>query len=106
MVSVEFKGQVQVSWRAFRSKEPGYWVAVCDALNLTAQATSWAELFSVCNEIMQELLMDLLRDGELDAFLRAQGWVALKPLPKRASSTIRFDIPISLARERAHAVAN
>jgi len=101
---IEFQAQAQVSWRAFRSKEPGYWVAVCDALNLSAQARSWNELFSTCAEVVQELLLDLLKDGELDTFLRSQGWVTLTPIPKRTAN-VKFDIPIHLAPERSQNAA-
>lgn len=92
--TVQFQIEAQVEWRAFREPKHARWVAICDSLNVTAEADTWAELQSTINEIHNELFLDLLRDGELEAFLRARGWSPLNRLPQRADDgDLIFDLP-------------
>jgi hypothetical protein len=64
------------------------------------EAESLDELHSVIEEALQLLLTDLLRDNELDAFLRERGWNAVN-LPGKVipGEEVRFDVPWHLIAE-------
>ena len=97
---VQIQGQVQIQWRAERAPS-GRWIAVCQPMNLVTEADSLDELHSVINEAMQLLLVDLLRDNELEAFLRAHGWKARLPVAANPAD-VQFNVPWQLIAEGAH----
>jgi predicted RNase H-like HicB family nuclease len=97
-VTVQIEANVQ--WEVIRDAESGMWIGVCHALNLNAAGETWAELQACIAESIGLLLEDLFADGELDMFLRAQGWSPLGALPPRGDR-VRFDVPFSLERRPA-----
>jgi hypothetical protein len=54
----------------------GHWIAVCDPMNLALEANSLDELYSVINEGVHFLFQDLVKNNELDEYLRERGWQA------------------------------
>lgn len=94
------EGNAQVQWRAQRNPASGRWIGVCDAMNLVTEADSENELRSVIDETMQMLLVDLLRDNELEQFLRERGWRARRPSAETDPAEVKFKVPWQLVRER------
>ena len=95
-----------LNWRTEMSRKTGVWVGICDALRLTVQADDWAELCEMMNESMDLLFRDLLETGEIEAYLRKNGWKAAArlPSPKQAKG-VRFDVPANFIQEPARATA-
>ena len=83
-----------LQWKCIRTKEGNY-IGVCDPLRITLQADTFAELTEEINISLDALLKDLLSEGELEKFLRDQGWSAVGPIPVRPAN-IRFDVPFSI----------
>lgn len=98
---VRVMAKAQLQWRAERSEPGGRWVAVCPAMNLTTEADSLDELHSLINETMQLVLLDLLRDNELQRFLRDRGWKAQVPAQVDPAE-IQFNVPWQLVAKGAH----
>src|SRR5262245_12205200 len=94
---VQIVGRAQVQWRAQRQSS-GRWSAVCQPMNLGTEADSLDELHSVINEAMQLLLVDLLKDNELEAFLREHGWQARVPAGVDPSA-VEFNVPWQLVAD-------
>lgn len=109
--------QTQVTWQAARDPKSDRWVAVCQPLGITAEAETWDKLAALMNEEVNELLRDLLEEGELPHFLKERGWVAspLTPVPHAMPREgVAFDVPMeiqigalaaALAKNAAHAQA-
>lgn len=81
-------------WRFCRSREGSY-IGVCDPLKITLQADTFAELTEEINISLDALLRDVLGDGELEKFLRDQGWSVIGPFPHRPDD-VKFDVPFSI----------
>lgn len=99
VIAVKVRGKLE--WRTSRSATSQRWIGVCDPMNLTMEADSLDELFSVIGETMQLVLADLLADDELDEYLRERGWTAGNLPQSRDVSDIRFDVPWQLVAESA-----
>ena len=70
-------------------------------MNLVVEAESLDELYSVIDEAIQLMLVDLLRDNELEQFLREHGWHA-RNVPLRVKpENVKFDVPWELIAEGA-----
>lgn len=93
--------QAQVPWQA-RQTASSRWIAICEPMNLSTEANSLDELYSVINETMQLVLTDLLEDNELDSYLRDRGWTALN-MPSHVSADVEFNVPWHLVAEGARA---
>jgi len=98
------QGQGQFVWIVHRGPS-GRWVAVCDPMKLVTEADSLDELYSVIDESMQLLLIDIFRDNELDRYLRELGWQAVNLPRSETPEEIQFDVPweliVSNARDSA-----
>jgi predicted RNase H-like HicB family nuclease len=79
-------------WKCFSAKG-GHWVGVCDALKLTVQADTWAELMEDIGHTLDMMLKDLLRSNELEKFLRDHGWTVAGTIPSAPARDLRFDVP-------------
>jgi hypothetical protein len=101
-VVVRIQGNVQWQWRVGSG---GNYVAMCDPLKITLQATSWIELMEDISSSLDALLKDLLESNEFDAFMREQGWHLLAPIPARPKG-MRFDVPFSILPIAAAMEAN
>lgn len=71
----------------------GRWVGICDPLNITVEGDTWTEMKALTAEAIDLLLADLLETGELDRFLRDQGWTPSHP--PVAADEPRFDLPFT-----------
>ena len=67
-----------------------HWVGICDALNLTVESETWAELMEDVALTLDATFRDLLAGNELDPFLQDRGWTAHVPADAEA---VRFDVP-------------
>lgn len=63
-----------IVWQVARSKQSAVWVATCDDLGLSTEDESLDELYSSIEENMEFLFNDLLKEGDLDKFLRERSW--------------------------------
>lgn len=68
-------------------------------MNLVMEADSLDELHSVIDEAMQLMLVDLLRDNELEQFLREHGWRAQNIPPQAKPEEVQFRVPWQLIAE-------
>lgn len=92
MMVIRINGQMQLSWQIARAKTA--WVGVCDALKLTLEGDTYVEVCSVADEVLNDLLRDLLRTGELEKFLSDMGWRSMTALPKFIPDEgLKFDVP-------------
>ncbi len=93
---INIEGKAEIQWLAQRSGS-GRWIGVCEAMNLSTEAESLDELHSVINETIQLVLLDLLRDNELDKFLKDHGWrTTHMPMNKIDQADIEFNVPWQL----------
>jgi hypothetical protein len=91
MARTTVRVRTKVPW-AIRQAAGGNWVGVCVPLGLTLQSDTWASLMEDIGLALDALLRNLLESGDLDRFLRNQGWELASPIPKRREN-IRFDVP-------------
>lgn len=91
--------QGKVSWRAFMDDATGTWIAVCDPMKLTARGDTWSDMADDCNDIIQNVLTDLLHEGELDTFLSKQGWRRMTAVPVMPHTPVHFDLPVIVEQE-------
>jgi hypothetical protein len=97
IIAVQMSGRIQ--WVAKQSPLSRRWVGICEPMNLTTEADSLDELFSVIDETMQLVLRDLLEDNELNGYLRDMGWTAAIPAGP-APHDAEFDVPWVLVAEK------
>lgn len=97
-IAIEVNSEIQ--WEVTRTASGG-WVAVCDALGLTTgvEGDSLSELMEMIDEACGLLFCDLLRDNELEQFLRVHGWQAVN-LPTSPDEEVAFDVPWNLVAAR------
>jgi hypothetical protein len=94
--------EANIAWRASYNPSTKRWLGVCPEVNLTMEADSLDELYSLIEESMDLLMIDLLEDDELDAYLRERGWTATGGLPARGEAAdVDFEVPWQLIAERA-----
>ena len=79
----------EIPWRISRADDD-HWVGICDALALTVESETWAELMENIALTLDAMFQDLLAGNELDPFLRDRGWTAQVP---DDAEPVRFDIP-------------
>lgn len=83
----------RVGWKVGKCKE-GHWLAVCDALKLTLQAETWANLMEDMALTLDAMLKDLLSTNDLNRFMQEHGWKMVGSIPKhKRQEDISFDIP-------------
>jgi hypothetical protein len=91
--------KAQLQWLARKSPTSNRWIGVCDPIKLVMEADSLDELYSVIDEAIQLMLIDLMRDNELDQFLREHGWRAVN-IPREARpEDVQFNVPWELIAE-------
>ena len=59
-----------------RKTESGNFIATCEPIGLASQGKDELDLYLNIHEAVQLVLNDLLKNGQLDGFLRAKGWQA------------------------------
>ena len=82
-----------IVWRGVQDPKTGHWIGVCDALNLNAVGDTYLELQACANEAVALLMTDLFETGELEAFLRRNGWTPGGQLP-HTGARVAFDVPV------------
>jgi predicted RNase H-like HicB family nuclease len=100
-----FQLNAQVQWAVVRDEAAQRWVAICDPMGITVEADSHTELRENITDAMNLMLVNLLRSGELDHFLKARGWQAhplIEQVEESDSDTPFFDVPIELVAQRAN----
>lgn len=89
----------QLVWKVEQDPSTRSWIGQCDAIRQTALGDSFNDLVhNSIRNLMQELFNDLLSEGELEDFLRQQGWRLIgesKPVPQQR---YEFDVPFQLER--------
>lgn len=81
----------------------GIYVAVCDALNLTAMGETFAELTESIMDMIEHLFRDLFKRGEMEHYLLARGWRQLGPQPMSvAPDVVQFDLPMDIVMASGH----
>ncbi|SPF53100.1 hypothetical protein SBA4_5440026 [Candidatus Sulfopaludibacter sp. SbA4] len=83
--------QADIPLQCFRAAG-GNWVGVCDALKLTVQAETWADLMEDVGLTLDAVMKDLFTSNELPQFLLDRGWTLLGAIPN-AQEDVRFDVP-------------
>lgn len=93
--------QAQVDWKFFKDRASGYWIAVCEPLQQTVSAATWAELNESIAQTLDLLFQELLQRNELESFLKSHGWKLLTDQPPTSRSrNVRFDVPWKLSARR------
>jgi hypothetical protein len=98
--AVMVKIDATVNWQFAQDAETGAWIGVCPDFNLNAIGDTWLELQKAIAETMGLLLTDLFEGGELEAFLRQNGWGLQSRLPEPGRK-VRFDVPLNVSRASA-----
>src|SRR2546428_230673 len=84
-----------LEWQCRRT-ESGDWIAVCDAVKLTLQSDTFANLMEDIALTLDDVFKDLLASNELERFLRDHGWTVAGSIP-RDPDNVKFDIPFFTA---------
>ena len=82
----------RVPWLVTQDHGDGHWFGVCPPLNLNAAGDTWDDFVDCMKESIGLLLQNLLKHGELESFLKRQGWATATPLPPPGTKA-RFDVP-------------
>ena len=93
--------QAKLQWQYYRDESSKRWIAVCDPLKVTIEADTHAELIENIEDGLNLLFRSLLRDNELEQFLRMRGWSIDAELPSM-NEEVRFDVPIELIARQAN----
>ncbi len=100
---VGIRVNAKVQWTVTKTAA-GNFVAVCEPLGIAMEGSSLDDLYANISEAIQLVLNDLLREGELDQFLKERGWTAV-PFPggskKNDDGPVAFDVPIELVMDAA-----
>ena len=91
-ITVHIQGKLV--WKWGRTKHGNY-IAVCDSIAQTVQASKFGELLETMNEALDSTFRELFLSGDLEKFLRERGWSTGSPVP-RARKNVRFDMPFEL----------
>lgn len=91
--TVHIKGNL--IWKWGRTKRGNY-IAVCDSIGQTVQANKFGELLETIYEALDSTLSELFSSGDLERFLRKQGWSHTDIPARQVSRNVRFDMPFDL----------
>ena len=85
----------QIPW-AIQPTSNGFWVGVCDALNITVQSGTWQELMEDIGTAIDMLLADLVETGNFERLLHDKGWSIEQSRESYESiepRNLKFDVP-------------
>ncbi|MGA2751196.1 MAG: hypothetical protein ABSG59_20705 [Verrucomicrobiota bacterium] len=99
MKTVQIKANL--TWLVFQDRKSKYWIGVCQALHISSQGKSIADLHENINDAINTLLHDLAESQELDSFLQQHGWTLVDSLPEKPSNA-RFEIPYNIEQRSQH----
>lgn len=97
--TVEVNAQLQ--WVFYRDEPSRRWIGVCDALKLTVEGETHADLRENIEDTLDLLMLNLLQENELDRFLTQHGW-SLEKRPPFDSQDVQFDVPFELIARQAN----
>lgn len=86
--------QGNLAWKWGRTKKGNY-IAICDPIGQTVQAATYGELLETMHEALDSTFRELFSTGDLEQFLREQGWILPVPI-RRTQGNVRFDMPFDL----------
>ncbi len=87
--------ETKVLWQVVRDPRDGHWFGICPALNLNAAGDTWGEFTECVQEAIALLFQSLFKSGELEAFLRRNGWRTGTPIPP-VGTRARFEVPFGI----------
>lgn len=103
MTLVRFDTNANLQWVTLPARDGG-WIGVCEPLKITVQGETFGELLQNANGVLNDLLVDLMEDGELDRFLHDHGWRPISPVPHGVDAhDIQFEVPFDVRVGNAHA---
>ena len=86
--------QGKLVWKWCLTKQGNY-IAICDAMAATVQASKFRELLESIDEALESTFRDLFSTGDLEKFLQERGWSSDLP-PHRSQRHVRFEMPFDL----------
>lgn len=92
--------EATIAWESYCDPRTGTYTAACRALNLNAVGDTFDELQACAKEAMQLLFEDLFETGELEGFLRTNGWRPRGELPA-TDKRVRFDVPFDWQQRKS-----
>ncbi len=93
--------EAMIQWTAAKSAHCERWVAECSELEISVEGDTLDEVYSLIPEASHALLVDLLADDELDAFLKQRGWEATGIPTDQGGDDIEFSVPWNLVAQGA-----
>ena len=82
-------------WKWSRTSSGNY-VAFCDSIAQSVQASTFGELFETINEALGSTFNELFSSGDLAAFLQEHGWKSVDLPMDDGKKDVRFDMPFDL----------
>jgi hypothetical protein len=91
MTIIQIDGKTE--WKVARTRG-GQLLGVCDALGLTVETDTWANLAEDIAQTLNAMLHDLTSSGDLERFLYDRGWRPVGQTPK-PSEEVWYDVPFT-----------
>lgn len=89
----------QIDWLYFQDAKSQNWIGVCPPLKLTVEGDTLPELNETMTEAMDLFFNEMLSTGDLDRFLKENGWRLNAPAPeRRRQQQVMFDVPLHTQR--------
>lgn len=91
--------EAEIVWRYFQDRESQNWVGISDPLKLTVEGETLPELNEAMTEAMDLFFNEMLSSGDLNRFLKENGWRLNAPAPERKrQQQVMFDVPLHTRR--------
>ena len=89
--------QGKILWKWGRTSQGNY-IAVCDSIAQTVQASRFGELLETMQEALESTFRELFSSGDLENFLHERGWSTDLPVPSipGTQKNSRFEMPFDL----------
>jgi hypothetical protein len=88
---VQIEGNTE--WKVGRARS-GQLLGICDALGLTVESDTWANLMEDIAQTLNAMLHDLTRTGDFERFLRDRNWRPVRRPPESLEG-VWFDVPFT-----------
>ena len=80
-------------------EDNGYWIGICEPLDLTLQANTYAELMEDIGLALDALLKELISTGDFDRFMQSNGWTIIEGTYEGVE---HFDVPYDVTRRQVN----
>lgn len=98
-MTVKIEGAVD--WTYYQDPESGWYIGVCECLNITAYGETMQEMQVMGIESLHLMFTELYQEGEFEKFLQEHGW-EMESAPSPQNEEIpEFDIPMNFDRTTA-----